>query len=143
MTLTATPEGDKPTTQTMTVNNRAFHDPSPGLDPDLSAPNLVASLRALQGEHPITGPDSPYCPSIAAPNWQRIEDRYRVIPIVEAPDGIQSAVTDGNLVVVTNTADIGTAVDYTRVFYLNAKNPLNGTSSVDAKLNADGTLGGG
>jgi hypothetical protein len=143
LTLTVTPEGGKPTTQTMTLNNRAFHDPTPGLDPNLSAPNLVASMKALQGEHPIAGPDSPYCPSVAAANWQAIENLYRVMPLLETQDGIQSAIDAGNLVVVSNTADIGTAVDYSRVYYLNAKNPLNGTSSVDAKLNADGTLGEG
>jgi hypothetical protein len=144
LTLTVTPEGGKPTTQTMTLNNRAFHDPDPSLDPNLSALNLVASLKALQGDHPpISGPDSPYCPSVAAANWQNIDNRYRVTPIAETQDGIVAGLANLNLVVVTNTADIGTAVDYTRVYYLNAETPVNGTSSVDAKLNADGTLGEG
>lgn len=144
ITLTVTPEGGKSTTQTMTLNNRAFHDPTPDLDPDLSAPNLVAHLKALQGDHdPITGPDSPYCPAVAAANWQKVSARYPVTPIPETPAGIKDATDALNLVVITNTADIGSAVDYTRVYYLNAKTPVNGTSSVDAKLNADGTLGEG
>jgi hypothetical protein len=142
--LTVTPESGKSTTQTMTLNNRAFHDLTPNLDPDLSAPNLVAHLKALQGDHPpITGPDSPYCPAVAAANWQKVEAQYPVAPITETTAGIQSASDAGNLVLITNTADIGSAVDYTRVYYLNAKTPVNGTSSVDAKLNADGTLGEG
>jgi hypothetical protein len=144
ITLTVTPEAGKSTTQTMTLNNRAFHDTTANLNPDLSAPNLVAHLKALQGDHdPITGPDSPYCPAVAAANWQKVEARYPVTPIPETPAGIQAAIDAVNLVVITNTADIGSAVDYTRVYYLNAKTPVNGTSSVDAKLNADGTLGEG
>ena len=47
------------------------------------------------------------------------------------------------LVRVSSTADIGTAVDYSRVYYLNAQSPLIGTGTVDAKLNPDGTLGEG
>jgi hypothetical protein len=144
ITLTVTPEGGKSTTQTMTLNNRAFHDPTTNLDPDLSAPNLVAHLKALQGEHDsITGPDSPYCPAVAAANWQKVAEQYPVRPIVETPDGIKITTDALNLIVITNTADVGSAVDYTRVYYLNAKTPVNGTSSVDAKLNADGTLGEG
>jgi len=143
LTLTVTPEGGKPVTQTMTLNNLAFHDHDPALDPSLNANNLVASLKALQGPHEISSADSPYCPSVVAGHWQDIGKKYGVVPIDETPAGIEAARQQGNLVPISNTAEIGTAVDYSRVYYLNAKTPLTGTASVDAKLNSDGTLGEG
>ena len=134
LTLTVTSEGEKSVTKTMTLNNLAFHDSG-------EANDLVAHLSSLSGDHVIDGPDSPYCPAVAAKDWQDVamKKEYKVSHVDES-----ATISDkANTVVVTNTADIGTAVDYSRIYYLNAKSPLNGTSSVDAKLNPDGTLGEG
>lgn len=140
LTLTVTPEKEKPVIQTMTLNNRAFHDTY--VDPNLDPSILVKQLEALKGDHQIVDSDSPYCPSRVAGNWQAIKDKYKVVAIDDTTD-IYNAKKALYLVPVTNTADIGTAVDYSRVYYLNARSPLNGTSTVDAKLNVDGTLGEG
>jgi hypothetical protein len=141
LALTVTSEDGAAVSQTMTLNNRAFHDPAP--DPAANAPGLVAGLNALQGSHDITVTNSPYCPAVAAAQWQAVGMKYAVTPIPETQLGIDTAVGQLNLLLITNTAASGTAVDYSRVYYLNAKSPLNGTASVDAKLNTDGTLSEG
>jgi hypothetical protein len=149
VSLTVTPDGGKPVTQTITLNNRAFHDDGPTQGHD--ANNLIASLQAAQGKHPdaITDGNKKFCPANVALDWAAIRDAYKVGPIDETspsmskPDDIATNVDKKILVRVSNTADIGTAVDYSRVYYINAQSPLIGTGTVDAKLNPDGTLGEG
>jgi hypothetical protein len=46
----------------------------------------------------------------------------------------------GNWVRVSNSGAVEAVVDYGNVFYLNSARPLVGTTQVDAKLAADGTL---
>jgi hypothetical protein len=46
----------------------------------------------------------------------------------------------GNWVRVSNSGAVEAVVDYGNVFYLNSARPLAGTTQVDAKLAADGTL---
>lgn len=46
----------------------------------------------------------------------------------------------GNWMRVSNTGAVEAVVDYADVFYLNSARPLAGTTQVDAKLAADGTL---
>ena len=64
------------------------------------------------------------------------------------PDSINESIsaeiakeeTSGNWVRVSNTSAVEAVVDYSNVFYLNSARPLAGTTQVDAKLAADGTL---
>lgn len=51
--------------------------------------------------------------------------------------------TDPNLLLVSNTTTPVQAVDYSRVFFLNAVRPPIGSVTVSAELNADGTLSKG
>jgi hypothetical protein len=139
LSLTVTPDGGKPVTQTITLNNRAFHDPAPqGHD----ANSLLSSLNQVEGKHDHA--DAKFCPANVAQGWTAVRDAYRVTPINDASAGdLAAGEQNQTLIKVSNTADIGTAVDYSRVYYLNAKSPLIGTGTVDAKLNPDGTLGEG
>jgi hypothetical protein len=69
---------------------------------------------------------------------------WRTILMMPAPDpgeeNIEDKVKQGNWVRVSNTGAVEAVVDYTNVFYLNSGRPLAGTTQVDAKLAADGTL---
>lgn len=142
LSFTVTPDGGNPVTRTMTLNNWAFHDPEPsGHD----AYSLVTSLTEVEGEHENADPRK-LCPASVAKDWDAVREAYKVVPINDSdPDEIAKDEDKNHqiLVRVSNTADIGTAVDYSRVYYLNARSPLIGTGSVDAKLNLDGTLGEG
>jgi len=140
LSLTVTADGGSPVTQTITLNNLAFHDPNP--KPDTNANSLVTSLKQVEGKHDHEVTDK-LCPANVAKNWVAVRDAYKVVPIVETAKVISNDEANNTLVRVSNTADIGTAVDYSRVYYLNAKSPLIGTGTVDAKLNPDGTLGEG
>jgi len=53
---------------------------------------------------------------------------------------IQDEETSGNWLRVSNTGAIEAAVDYSVTYYLNSSRPLAGSTQVDAKLAADGTL---
>ena len=140
LTFTVTADGGNPVTRTITLNNLAFHDPNPnGHD----AYSLVTSLGEVSGDHKHAAPEK-FCPANVAKSWDAVRDAYKVIQIDDSdPGAIQAAKDKNALVRISNTADIGTAVDYSRVYYLNAKSPLIGTGTVDAKLNPDGTLGEG
>jgi len=140
LSLTVTADGGRPVTQTITLNNLAFHDPSP--TPGANANSLVTSLKQVEGKHDHEATDK-LCPTNVAKDWGAVRDSYKVVPIVETAKAIGDYEANKTLIRVSNTADIGTAVDYSRVYYLNAKSPLIGTGTVDAKLNPDGTLGEG
>lgn len=53
---------------------------------------------------------------------------------------LRHAIANGDLLLAENTAQMVTYVDYSTVYYYNTNRPLTGTSSVDVKLAADGTL---
>ena len=143
LSLTVTPDGGKPTTRTMILNNQAFRDQNPqGHD----ANSLVAALEQVEGkhDHEITSLNKKLCPANVAEGWDAVRDAYKVTPVNETSAADIAAKEEKTILVrVSNTASIGTAVDYSRVYYLNARSPLIGTGTVDAKLNADGTLGEG
>jgi hypothetical protein len=141
LALTVTADGGKPVTQTITLNNHAFHDTTP--TEGHNANSLVMALNEAQGKHELENTGK-FCPASVARSWGAVRDAYKVERIEDAsPEAIKAAENGAILVRVSNTADIGTAVDYSRVYYLNAKSPLIGTGSVDATLNKDGTLGEG
>jgi hypothetical protein len=56
------------------------------------------------------------------------------------PSGVTEQEKEGNWMRVSNTGAVEAVVDYENVFYLNSARPLAGTTQVDAKLAADGTL---
>jgi hypothetical protein len=140
LTLTVTADGGKPVTRTMTLNNRAFHDLNPV--PEKNASSLVTSLNQAVGKHAQPDKDG-LCPADVAKNWADVQNAYEAASIPETSRDFATDEANQILVRISNTADIGTAVDYSRVYYLNARSPLIGTGTVDAKLNADGTLGEG
>lgn len=106
----------------------------------------MTSLEQAGGkhDHEITDENKKFCPANVAENWSAVRDAYKVQPVDEtSASDITADEANRVLVRVLNTADIGTAVDYSRVYYLNRKSPLIGTGAVDVKLNPDGTLGEG
>ena len=140
LSLTVIADGGKPVTRTMTLNNLAFRDPKPTAEGNASS--LVASISEAAGKHDHEVTDK-LCPANVAKNWSAVQAAYTAVPIDETPATISANETSHILVRISNTADVGTAVDYSRVYYLNAQSPLIGTGTVDAKLNPDGTLGEG
>jgi hypothetical protein len=138
LTLTVTADGGKPVTQAITLNNRAFHDPTSTQGHD--ANTLVTDLKEVEGTHE----GQKFCPANVTEDWGAVRDAYKVTPIDETSHAAIDADEANNILVrVSNTASVGTAVDYSRVYYLNSRSPLIGTGTVDAKLNPDGTLGEG
>lgn len=143
LSLTVIADNNPPITRTMTLNGAALS--YVGDDQDLSARDLVAQLASVGGKHDLTKEGASLCPNAVAAHWKAISEyqAYQVVPMAENRDSIGDAVRAKNLVEVANTSEIGTAVDYSKVYYLNSRSPWIGTSSVDAKLADDGTLGEG
>jgi hypothetical protein len=62
-----------------------------------------------------------------------------VVATVDDSD-LSQGVSKGDLLLAENSAQIVSYVDYQTVYYYNANRPLTGTSQVDVKLAADGTM---
>jgi hypothetical protein len=56
---------------------------------------------------------------------------------------LSTAEANGDLLRISNTANVVVEVDYEHVYYMNTKTPWIGNASVDTKLNPDGTLSEG
>jgi len=78
----------------------------------------------------------------ASADWQKIIFAEPGPDVVNEtnPSDIKKEVDEGNWTEASNTAEVDAVVDYGNVFYLNSARPLAGTTQVDAKLSADGTL---
>ncbi|MGO8790881.1 MAG: hypothetical protein ACLQVL_26350 [Terriglobia bacterium] len=70
--------------------------------------------------------------------WDKLSKIPDYLPLNTSEDSLISGGT--NVIMISNTASPEAMVDYTRVYYYNAPRPWIGTSQVDAKLAADGTL---
>jgi hypothetical protein len=70
--------------------------------------------------------------------WAKIIGYPDYVPLSTAED---SLISNGlNVIEISNTASPEAIVDYSKVYYYNAPRPWVGSSQVDAKLAADGTL---
>jgi len=69
--------------------------------------------------------------------WQTISAVPDYIPLNSPEDDL---VKSKNVVELSNISSPEVMVDYTHIFYYNAPRPLIGSSQIDAKLAADGTL---
>lgn len=101
----------------------------------------LGSLQALNGKHEVSAANTSYCPVTAREPWDEVSGNpeYQVQPVADDTAGLTRALP-GTLVRVANTAVVQAAVDYSRVYFINARTPFIGTGNIDAKLNADGTL---
>jgi hypothetical protein len=142
LTLSVTPEGGSTQTQMMVLANEPFYKH------EADVFNLLTALEVAQGKHEITAKDKNYCPANVADGWNKVRQAYEVKPINETEEpsndaqklAISNAVAAGDLLLISNTASVGTAVDYSHVYYINTNQPWMGTATVDAKIGADGTL---
>jgi hypothetical protein len=67
-------------------------------------------------------------------------DLLNVVPPQVNDADLTNAVQDGNLLLAESSAQLVPYVDYQTVYYYNTQRPLTGTSQVDVKLAADGTM---
>jgi hypothetical protein len=67
------------------------------------------------------------------------ELRHIALKPVDDAD-VSGAVKSGDLLLAANTAHVATYVDYNTMYYYNANRPVTGTSQIDVKLAADGTM---
>ena len=70
--------------------------------------------------------------------WAALSAVPDYMPLAVSEDSLIS--TGTNVIMISNIASPETMVDYDHVYYYNAPRPWIGTSQVDAKLAADGTL---
>ena len=131
--LTIAADDQPAVTKTVTLSGYAYRQPD--------VQRALGSLQALNGKHAVSEDDQAYCPLMARQSWSAVSENsaYAVHDLTEGADGVQTALP-GTLVRVANTATVSTAVDYSQLYYINARTPFIGTGNIDAKLNADGTL---
>jgi hypothetical protein len=97
----------------------------------------VQNLRALLSKPGIASkPES----DLIEAKWKTISGWSDYVPLSEKEDVL---VKSEDVVEVSNTSAPDTLVDYSRVYYYNTPRPWVGSSQVDAKLAADGTLSEG
>jgi hypothetical protein len=135
LTLTLAVDKRPPITHTLTLTRSAYTS-----DPDVK--NLLKTLAGISGKHPINRADPFGCPAKLRDQWEDPKVLANIVPLEEIEDrpGIAQAAAAHNIILVSNAATVTTAVDYSHVYYMNAKTPWIGTAQVDAKLADDGTL---
>lgn len=85
--------------------------------------------------------------AVEAGNFPKIQGQWAAI--VQKPSYVPLPVDEAKLVdsadaiLISNTAEVDTTVDYAHIYYYNAQRPWVGSAQVDAKLNTDGTLSEG
>ncbi|MHB1953014.1 MAG: hypothetical protein ACYCOU_04645 [Sulfobacillus sp.] len=141
LSLIVSIDDEPPVTHVITLSRSGYLS-----DP---AQKLIEMLSNLSGTY---SPDiSPYsCPDIIGKQWNTVvdelkqkENTYKVSDGLDIGNNLVTAETDGDVIRVSNTAKVNAMVDYTHQYYMNAQTPFIGTSQVDAKLAADGTLSEG
>jgi hypothetical protein len=134
--LTIQADDQAPVTKTVRLSGYAYQQEQ--------VQESLGTLQALNGKHEVSAEDPTYCPATIRNSWDGISmnGNYFVKPVTEDAQGLTGALP-GSLVRVANTATVGSAVDYSRTYYINARTPFIGTGNLDAKLNPDGTLGEG
>jgi hypothetical protein len=129
LTLNEKIDGGDPVTDTRTLSFDDFqHAP---------ATQLLQELHAMAGR--VLQEDS-----VDVKNQvEHITTLWNSVPQSPRPVPEDRLNGNPNVLLTQNTAKISTQVDYSHVLFLNSVRPLTGTSQVDAKLNADGTLSEG
>lgn len=94
----------------------------------------LQTLLALLAKPNISDPDRIQIEA----SWTTIAASPDYLPMNTNEDALIAAGT--NVIKISNTASPEAIVDYSRTYYYNAPRPWVGSSQVDAKLAADGTL---
>jgi hypothetical protein len=143
--------GDTPVTNRSIVLPRSYmlgNENPPSPDNLKTVLSDLAVLSAARDAHDLGDPAQHLCPGDVKTAWETLDAdvKAKTQPTFceEAPGGacenIAAAEADGNLLRVSNSASVVAEVDYEHVYYMNTKTPWIGNASVDAKLQADGTL---
>jgi hypothetical protein len=111
---------------------------------------LVSNLSLLAAP-PKDTDSAKLCDAVknAAREWKETDEKESkiiscdVAPTKSGCERLANAEDNGDLLRISNTANIVAEVDYEHVYYYNSRTPWIGNSQVDAKLNTDGTLSEG
>jgi hypothetical protein len=135
LTLTVVADGNSPLTRTMVLSRYGYE----GSD----TRELLQLLAGLKGLYKLSEIVPNSCPAAIGAMWDPISRnlQYSVVLGLDSDDKLlREAEAKHNVLLVSNKAEIGAATDYSHRDYLNTLSPWNGSSQVDAKLAADGTL---
>jgi hypothetical protein len=112
--------------------------------------DLLNDLNVLTSATQAAQLREPYCPSQIAAQWERVaaeaREEEKKLSCDSKPtncEDLATGETNGDLLRLSNTANIVVEVDYDHPYYINSRTPWIGNASVDAKLNADGSLSEG
>jgi hypothetical protein len=127
-------DGGPPTTHTLALSRQGYVD--------AGTQTLVQMIQGLKGPYPAHEVAPNACPAAIGRQWESVAANpvFKIELALDLNGRLQNAETQGNVILVKNRAKIGTQVDYTKRYYLNARSPWVGSSQVDAKLADDGTL---
>jgi hypothetical protein len=137
-------ENDKPAVTRSITFSRSFLQNS-------ELETLVAKLNLLAAPPKNIDSDT-LCKTVdeVASSWEKVakeaEAQKPSCDVVSKQSGCESlaaAEANGDLLRISNTANIVAEVDYEHVYYMNTKTPWIGNASVNAELNTDGTLSKG
>jgi hypothetical protein len=135
LTLTVVADRDPPLTRTMVLSRYGYE----GSDTQ----ELLQLLTGLKSTYKLSEIVPNSCPAAIGAKWDPISrnPQYSVVPGLDSDENLlRAAEAVHNVLLVSNKAEIGAATDYSHRDYLNTVSPWNGSSQVDAKLSADGTL---
>ena len=110
---------------------------------------LLSTVSKIAGKYTLKQVYEQACPSKIGSQWDAVartiasRPTYQITDGLDLDGGLARAESQKNAIRVKNTGTLGTAVDYTHQYYLNANSPWIGSGQVDAKLSEDGTLGEG
>lgn len=111
----------------------------------MRAQSLLKTIEGLKGQYKLSQIIPDACPAVIGRQWDAVaaDPSFKVVPDLDSSGRLLEAEHLGNALLVANTATAGAAVDYETRYYLNSESPWIGSSQVDAKLAADGTLSEG
>ncbi len=114
---------------------------------------LLTDLDALAAAPAAASQPAQPCPADVAALWKSVAGAAAKVDshsscdlaprLAAGCEPLGRAEAAGDLLRISNTASVVAEVDYQHVYYLNSRTPWIGNAQVDAKLNADGTLGEG
>jgi hypothetical protein len=135
LTFTIAADGGLPQTRSMVLSRKGYEAPE--------TKELFKTLTGLKNTYRVREIVHDSCPAKIGKQWDdvaRIPD-YKVVTDIDTnADNLGAAQKQGNILLVTNKAEIGAAPDYKRPLYLNALSPWDGSAQVNATLASDGTL---
>ncbi len=146
--------GGKPVVTRTIVMPRSYlltnQDPAQPLGILIKELNVLASARKKE-DLGVQGAQGSVCPADVSAQWSAVESAVQLTrkpafceeANVPGCELIGAAEENGDLLRSVNSAAVVAEVDYEHVYYMNTRTPWIGNASVDAKLQADGTLNEG